>query len=155
MKDILIYTYQWLLTVTYNKGYDYGKVSLNKNMTCERAQEAAYFTIRNIVGAVIYLLLCLSYGIISGPCFLNTRTFLKGSLAAFIIVFSLVMIYGYISKIYLKPVFIGILPKEVTENELKKMNTKYISLIVIFPIIFVSILICGGLITGRLERMFC
>src|SRR5690606_20460505 len=127
MKDILIYTYQWLLTVTYNKGYDYGKVPLNKNMTCERAQEAAYFTIRNIVGAVIYLLLCLSYGIISGPCFLNSRTIFKRSLEAFIIVFSHVMIYGYISKIYLKPDFKAILPKEDTQNELQKMNTTYMN----------------------------
>lgn len=155
MKDILIYTYQWFLTVIYNKGYDYNKASLNNKISIERAQEVAFFTLRNILGILIFILLVILYSLITGPCLFNTRTFLRGNLTALIIVFLLIMIYGYISKIHIKPIFKGILPKEVTENELKKMNIKYIAILVIMPILVVGSLIGIGYIVGQLEKILC
>jgi len=155
MKIILIYTYQWFITVIYNKGYDYSSVSLNKNITEESAQEGAYVAVRNSIGGIILLILMYSSLLLFGPCFLNTERSIEGSLFALPITFSIVMLYGYLAKKYLKPVFKDMVPLEITQEELKKMNTAYLILKFLLPLLFIGFLIAGSYLIGQLEKFVC
>jgi|SRR5690606_5979221 len=155
MKIILIYTYQWFITVIYNKGYDYGRVSLNKNITAERAQEVAYIAVRNSIGGIILLILMYSSLLLFGPCFLNTVRSIEGSLFTLPITFSIVMLYGYLAKQYLKPVFKDIVPLEITQEELKTMNATFVILKFLLPLLFIGFLIAGSYLIGQLEKFVC
>ena len=144
MKIILIYTYQWFITVIYNKGYDYGSISLIKNITLERAQQVAYITVRNSIGAIILLAFFHSSLVVLGTCFLNTNRTLEGNFFAAPITFLLIIAYAHIAKIYLKPIFKDLLPLKITQEELKKMNTTYLILKFLLPLLFIGFLITGS-----------
>lgn len=155
MKIILIYTYQWFITVIYNKGYDYGSATLDKNITAERAQEVAYVAVRNSIGGIILLILLYSSLLMFGPCFFNTDRSIKSSQFALPITFSIVMLYGYLAKKHLKPLFKDILPLEITQDELKKMNHTYLILKFMLPLLFIGFLIAGSYLIGQLEKFTC
>ena len=155
MKLILIYTYQWFITVISNKGYDYGSVSLNKNISIERAQEVAYITVRNCIGGLILLLFFYSCLFLLGPCFFNTSRALEGNLFAIPLTLLFLVGYGYLAKCYLKPIFKDIIPLELGQEELKKMNSTYLTLKFLLPLLFVGFLLAGSYLIGQLEKAVC
>lgn len=155
MKIILIFIYQWFVTVTFNRGYDYGSVSLIENITLERAQEVAYITLRNCIGGIILLLFFYSSLLILGPCVLDSSRTLEGNLFAVPITLLLLLGYAYMAKKYLKPVFKDILPLEITQDELKKMNHTYLIIRFMLPLLFIGFLISGSYFIGQLEKFTC
>ncbi|WP_417361748.1 hypothetical protein [Galbibacter sp.] len=155
MKLILIYTYQWFITVIYNKGYDYGSVSIRENISLERAQEVTYFAVRNSIGGFVLLLYFYSSLLLFGPCVFNTSRILEGNLFAIPITLLFLATYGYIAKSHLKPIFKDIIPLETTQEELKKMNSTYLILKFLLPLLFVGFLLAGSYLIGQLEKYAC